>query len=72
MRTVDAIFDFLYNKENFYYKENQNLHPVHVKIFTNMVDIDSLEINDELERFVVIVRKKQKIFCPIYYIENNF
>ena len=61
MHTAGSIFDF------FYYQENLSLEYEHNRIpsscqnfYKTMGDIDSLEMNDELGRFVVIVRKNIK------------
>ena len=66
MRRVDVIFDFLYNQENLLREYDHNrLLTACQNMYKTMGNIfDPLEINDELEGFVVIVRKKN--FSDIY------
>ena len=58
MHTVDAIFDFLSNQKNLLQEYEHNRLPSACQNFyETMGDINLPEINDELERFVMIKRK---------------
>ena len=57
MRKMGAVFDFLYNQEDLLREYEHNRLPGACQnLFKTMGDIDSLKINDELKRFVAIVR----------------
>ena len=65
MHTVGAIFDFLYNQENLLREYDYNRLPIACQnSYKTMQDIDPLEVNDELKRFMVNVRNKN--FLKIY------
>ena len=63
MHMAGAILDFHYNQKNLLpeYKHNR-LHSACQNFYKTMGDIDSLETNNELERFVVIVKKNKEDF----------
>ena len=83
---VGAIFNFLYNQENLLREyEHNSIFRVCQTFTKNKEDICPLEMNNELEQFVVIARKSKKdlttkqtkktpqqsmIFCLT--IENNY
>ena len=61
MHTVGAIFNFLYNQESLLqvYGHNRLLNACQ-KFYETMGDIDPVEMNEELERFVVIVKENKE------------
>ena len=79
MHTVGAIFDFPYNQENLLRECEHNRIPSACQsLHKTMGDFGSVKMNDELERFVVMVRKNKDLKTindfPIYiqYIKNNY
>ena len=61
MCTIGAKFNFLYNQENLLREyEHNSLPSARQNLYKTRGDIDPLEINNELERFVVIVTKNNK------------
>ena len=67
MGTVAAIFDFLCNHENLLREYEHDCFPAACQNFCKtMGGIDPLEINDELERYVFIVRKNKNFLTDIY------
>ena len=60
-------FIFLYNQENLLREYDYNRLPTACQnLYKTMRDIDSLEISDELERFLVIVRTNLNFLIYIY------
>ena len=61
MHTVGAIFNFLCNQESLLqvYGHNSLLNACQ-KFYETMGDIDPVEMNEELERFVVIVKENKE------------
>ena len=63
MHTVGAIFNFLYNQESLLqvYGHNRLLNACQ-KFYETISDINPMEMNEELERFVVIVKENKEDF----------